>query len=195
MRRAILFVFLVLSLSSCSLFTKRVDWRKKLRLKCGWFSVPYWMKEQIRADLDPLDPNDLNPNKLDQVLLVRQQTHGDYYLVRYRIKDNGLGADYFTNQNENSRSLIFERCLRELLSIVKVPDVDIVVSLSDSLDGAGLPAPVFAFAKNSSLGEPIILIPDFEALDGNHRLMDEVKKGIKNILGRKGSPNHFGEGR
>jgi hypothetical protein len=68
--------------------------------------------------------------------------------------------------------------LREILSVVAIPDVDFVISFIDCADRASFAAPVFAFAKDRSLNEEIILMPDFEALEGTERLLKEVKKGI-----------------
>ncbi len=72
-----------------------------------------------------------------------------------------------------------EKHFRELLSIVKLPNLDMILSLEDSADRQGYEAPIYACAKDGSLGEPIFLLPDFEALEGHGSRMREVYAGTR----------------
>jgi hypothetical protein len=150
----------------------KMDWRHELFLKVYCLPTPSWVKQQINADLAAIKPSDLTSEKLDQALIK-----GDWVLARYRIRNAHLESEYPPALQGHPRGLMIENTLREILSVVSLPDLDCLICLGDSADGCDFPAPVLAFARNDLLHKPIILMPDFEALEGNANFINEVRKG------------------
>lgn len=160
------------------LAVKKFNWRDELRFKVLFGSPPRWMIEQIEADLSGCRKDTLSPELLDRVMNEDERRKIGLMLARYQIRNGQLYVSYPSSKKEHVRYESVERSLRHILQIIDIPDTDFIVSLADSADNALLSAPIFAFAKNAMLREPIILMPDFEALEGNRQLLRETAKGI-----------------
>lgn len=129
-----------------------------------------WMQEQIEEDFAHCKPFDVR--ELDRVV------RDDWLLARCRITNNHL--EIKSNQGENKRVTSFENSLRKLLLVAHLPDIDCMVCLNDSTEDEELSVPLLAFAKEGLQKKQVILIPDFEALEGNASMLDQVKWGRQN---------------
>lgn len=137
------------------------------------------MTEQIEADLAGCGRDTLSPELLDRVMNEDERRKVGLMLARYRIRNRQLHVSYPASKKEHVRYESIEKSLKSILRIVDIPNLDFIISLADSADNALLSAPIFAFAKNEILREPIILMPDFEALEGNKQLLKETARGIE----------------
>lgn len=138
---------------------------------------PSWMREQIRADLAPLKKTAVTTTLLDETMERNKRENGRYLLLRVRYLQGKLDFESHPSYESDLRTQMMQKIFATLFKKYSLPDLDFIVSLHDSLDHADLPAPIFAFAKDQRLQEKIILIPDFEALAGNHNQMREVRRG------------------
>ncbi len=161
------------------------DWKRECKLKIAIRKPPQWMKDQIREDLASFDSRDLHPDQLGAVMEETLNREEPFMLARFRIQKNSLHKEYVGKRGEKKRYEVIEKSLQQLLKIASLPDMDFLVVLEDSADGKKFTAPVFAFAKNASLKERVILMPDFEALSGNSRIMGAVRKGLKRCPWKK----------
>ncbi|MFA5250686.1 MAG: glycosyl transferase family 90, partial [Parachlamydiales bacterium] len=97
-------------------------------------------------------------------------------LQLFKIRNNQLA---FPRQPSHPRAQSLAQTLKALLLQVPLPDADFIISLEDAyfLDPCQKTlAPVFTFAKDLSLPNLAILMPDFEALEGNFGFRTEVLK-------------------
>lgn len=178
-------VFLAIALFGlCSFATiryvaRKVSWRHELKFKTLVHSSAAWMEEQIREDLSTIRPEDLSSERIERVLKEHSEKGNLFMLARYQIRNNRLETNYYGELKNHPRVPVMERAFNEIMSVTPLPDLDCIISLSDSADKASFGVPVFAYAKDRSLLEPIILIPDFEALEGHPAMLKEVEKGAK----------------
>jgi len=138
---------------------------------------PSWMREQIRSDLSLLKGAKVTKEMLDDAMEKNERENGQYLLLRVRHTNGELEIESHPLYENDLRTQMMRKTFATLFKKYKLPDLDFIVSLHDSLDHANLPAPVFVFAKDSRLFEKVILIPDFEALAGNRNQMREVRRG------------------
>lgn len=152
-------------------------WQSKLHGYLQEKNVPDWMQEQIEADLAPCNRNNMSKKALDALMLQEAQMGSHCLLARYRIINNQVYAELPANSVGHYRASIVTNALNILARNIKLPDVDFIVTMHDSLDHIPLSAPVFAFAKNPKIASHIVLIPDFEALNGYNELFRLVQIG------------------
>jgi hypothetical protein len=148
--------------------------------KQSWPARTDWMLERIRADLARIDARSLHPSQLD--LVAVHDANRAY--ARIRIKKNRLDATLIHPYNGSilQRFTAITRTLQRILSTVDIPDVDALICLEDACDHADLPAPVFAFAKNKTLEENVLLLPDFEIMvDGRLALLRKINKHLARV--------------
>jgi len=165
------------SSSAKSVDSSITHYGKDLRARMKTNAPPAWMMQQIKEDLASIQQDDLSLTRLDELMRQDAANNGRYGLVRYQIRKHQLEMITLPDFMNQCRAVTIKKCLNEILSITPLPDLDFVMSLHDAADGWQLTAPVFAYAKNSTLHEPIILMPDFEALSGNEPFHRQVNKG------------------
>lgn len=135
---------------------------------------PKWMLEQIQEDLTPFSKEELSSQNLDNIIKIDEARGHPNYLVRYKIINNKV---YMSAEFSHNRAQFLLSAFKKLASMTRLPAVDFIVSLHDSLDNSDLPGPIFSFAKNPGLAKQIILMPDFEALLGYQENMKIIERG------------------
>lgn len=182
MKRKLLVLALTSLFALCSFFggryiARKINWTHELKFKVMVNSRPHWMKEQIGEDFSSIQAADLAPSKIHAVFEAQAKTGNRHMLALYQIRDNQLKTTYPGKLKDHPRVPVMEKAFEEVMEVTKLPDVDCLVSLADSADHAGIPVPFLAFAKDASLKELVILMPDFEALEGHSAILKEVQKG------------------
>jgi hypothetical protein len=172
--------FVTLSLSSLVFGS----WQEELLEKIDKNAPPLWMLEQIKTDLAPFIKSGISKSTLDN--LVRDEHfYNAAYLVRYNIINNNLTI-VNPSASLDFRCTRFTETLYQLTKAVKIDDVDFVVTIHDAFpdfyyNEDAIKAPIFAFAKNLITDNRIILIPDWETLQGYEHLMHIVRKGTQSF--------------
>ena len=147
--------------------------KKHLGKKGPQKEPPAWMHEQIKADLAPFSPMDVSVKAIDRAWSVH---HQEWELLRVRIKNNRLSL--LCHCPDAFRISYLKGGLEALLRWTALPDVDFLLSLSDSLDGISPEVPIFTFANNPTLSSRVVLMPDREALSGRYwKFHRSVQKG------------------
>jgi len=150
-------------------------WQEELKQKAE-LAPPAWMIEQIASDLSLIHASDLNKETLHKIMTEKSE---ELLLVRYQIRDRKVYEEYPSFLADHPRLKDMRKSLQELLETLSLPDLDFILSLSDSLDDADPSVPVFVFAKNVLDPKKLILIPDFEALQHSETVLKSVREGIK----------------
>jgi hypothetical protein len=140
--------------------------------------IPSWMLEQIREDLIPFRESGIRKDDLDRQMQIQEEQNFCLLFVRCQvINQQVLVSIPFKRQDVLVRVEPIIKTLKKLIAMTGLPDVDFIVTLHDSLDGENLVAPVFVFAKNSQKVSKSILFPDFDAMSGYHKELEEVQRG------------------
>ena len=133
---------------------------------------PQWAQDQIQEDFLAFRGGQFSKSDLDNFFLQNAES---LRLLRITVKNRRLSYSI----EESFKDLRFWNVIyavKKLYEISDLPDIDVLISLHDSLD-TELSLPVCVFAKNKHLKtQP--LIPDFEALGGYEGLRKEVEKGL-----------------
>jgi len=145
------------------------------------FNKPHqWMLEQIHADLKSLTPSQMKSDALDRFMQEHEKECANALLVRISIRANHvLVLPYAIPLHPAHVSMQKTRldwtmgALMQLAKCTTLPNVDFILCLDDAFN-IDIGVPVFGFAKNPNLGRRTILIPDFEALNGNENLLRSV---------------------
>lgn len=137
---------------------------------------PEWMLAQVDRDYALVQPSDVSKEKVEQ--FIRTWT-GRGGFIHYKIRDNAYSYHAFWPE-DHPRLQMMNRSIGELLFRYQLPDMDFVICAEDSIDEANLEIACFAFAKNSTLQEKVLLIPDFEALQLSEHYRSQVDDGRKN---------------
>lgn len=190
---ALLLVFCIVMPSSCTSahkqHKKRVHKEQKAAaearvqgIKLAHFlnNVPPapWMLEQIAEDLAPFQVSGVSISAMDQLIAEDHSQGSPKLFVRYKISNHRVEMIDHVSDHPCAlpRSKVIAEALKKLAEAVELPDLDFIVTMHDSLDQEQLPAPVFAFAKNPKYSPQIVLMPDFEALEGRKRMIGKVNK-------------------
>lgn len=130
-------------------------------------SPPSWMLEQIDRDLSPYQKG------IDEVALNKYFLLDRLGAIRIKIMNNNFSCEYHCDQRRDRRSAVC-KCITYLTKIFDMPDVDIVLSLMDSIDYVYhrysksvnfVGVPILGFAKNMNQ-KGGVLFPNFEACSG-----------------------------
>jgi hypothetical protein len=143
--------------------------------------APQWMFDQIKEDLAPFVEKGITKESLDATMQQEISHQFSWAIIRYQITGNRLHVIPTGSPHVAARSAIVTAALEKLLQSVRIPDVDFLVSLHDSIDDANPAAPLFAFAKNPKRTTQVILMPDFEALAGYSELLSTLQKTKKKL--------------
>jgi len=135
--------------------------------------IPAWMQQQVKKDLANF-PYGITRSMLDQSFLGNR-IH-QYSLVRFSITDGHIS---FSHDERTLHSRHFQEllsCIQTLNKLVKLPNVDFMVSLEDGFSEDLDLGPCFVFAKTKDLKSQI-LIPDINALAGYTKLRKLIPVG------------------
>ena len=128
-------------------------------------SAPDWMQPQITSDLSHVKMGELAS------VMANSELVKEHKLMHYRIRKTRVRAKGYV---EIQRTYHVTNALIFLAKTL--PDMDLVVSFHDHLDGVDLGIPIFVFAKDPTRASHI-LMPDFEALKGYRHVLRAVGRG------------------
>lgn len=157
------------------------DFNQKVQNEKIKSEILFWMNQQIDKDIKDAQSSghSFNINRdLDNWF-----NNSHELLVRYKIKNNKITVQ--TPTAKMSEVAVIDRLARMnniltvLSKLVKIPDVDIIVSLEDCINanGAQIPGIIFGAAKNKDLDKNVILMPDFQILDIYTHMLPQVEEG------------------
>ena len=152
------------------------NWQEDLKQKIADARPPSWMIEQIAEDLSAVAPREAAKDRLDQTMAEQGEK---LFLVRYRIDGREVSEEYPASKKGHPRLKDMKQSLQDLVECAPLPDLDFIISLDDAMDAVDLTTPVFVFAKSRLHKKPLLLIPDFEALQHTEAVLKEVRKGIE----------------
>lgn len=170
-------------------FVSVFGWESELKKRAEQ-APPAWMLEQIQADFAKVATEDLKQEKLD----ASMKNSSPLLLVQYQIKGNKLSWKMDPRVEKHPRTNYYRKSLQNLMAVLPLPDMEFIISLGDSVDGANLAAPVFAFARDTRVDQKVLLIPDFEALQKSGRWLGRAEKGIKKYPWNKKKAKAFWRG-
>lgn len=176
LKKCYLFYYYFLALITLSLSANFNELKKEFYQKLN--NSPKWMLRKITKDLTII-------KELGYSFDINPQLHNwfehNIFLVRYKINNNKLEAILPSAQpvHPESRGRLAEvnSLFDTLLKLIKLPDVDIIISINDSFDGNDIPGVILAPAKNKFKDKNIILIPDFHTLNIHPNLIKQVERG------------------
>jgi hypothetical protein len=160
----------------------RQDWEGKLVGKIRAGAYPSWMVEQVNADLEGYRTQGISEAQLDRIIEANGASN-KIQLVRYQVHDKQLSVASAVGLEKHPRFLAVTAALKRLHELAPLPDLDFIVSLWDGfvpVQGQCM-GPLFAFAKNPETDREAILLPDFESLSNNRKLLKRVAKGTKHF--------------
>lgn len=149
---------------------------------------PKWMDEQIELDFSSFTEKKVTLSAIDETfdkITKKVPYHSDYSFIRYRIIDNKLYRYYPKNTVLNTLKPPFERAIKTLTKLVKLPNLDLIYSDMDGTVEFYLPqdfyvvddfenqAPIFSRAKKVETSY-VVLIPDYHAI--SNRWVDDCTK-------------------
>jgi hypothetical protein len=179
-----LFIFFVLSFAAATILAASLQHAKKtakpiivdreiLNRKIS-LAPPEWMLERIKTDLSRFSEQGISHQMIDK--LFQGERIGKYSLIRFTIKNSRLSFSLEEKQLDSRHFRHLLAAIKKLNELVKLPDVDFVVSLEDGFDSnpEGFPiSPCFVFAKSERSGN-FVLMPDFKALGGYGKLRQQI---------------------
>lgn len=149
--------------------------------------VPLWMEKQIEEDLSFVKKNKVIQAALKKThsVMKRNFPEARSEFIRYRIVDNTLYQFFSKKEKVSKKEGVFEKALKTLLRLKKLPDMDFIFSNIDglpsvkNLDGClfyyenrrdfylvknkDLQAAIFTRARSKDVKEGILL-PDYFVL-------------------------------
>jgi len=152
-------------------------------------NIPTWMVKQIDNEFKFFEKAKISQDALDETFFtiqIRRFYEKDNF-IRYRIIDNEIFAYLPEEKIFSKRQFTFERALKTLSKITKLPDIDIIYSDEDGTPIFDRPesfyemiekdfqAPLLSRAKLKN-NNFVILIPDY------HDLSHANPMQIKNFL-------------
>lgn len=161
--------FIFLTLFLCALITYKILDHKP----------PAWMTQQIQSDLSLIGSEGVTKERLDKTMENEFLEKGRNFLLRVQVEQGKTQFTYHPSRAKDFRTCIMIKIFERLAKQYPLPNLDFIVSLHDSIDKEDLPAPIFAFAKDSTHSKKIILIPDFETFDCGKGLIREMKHASK----------------
>lgn len=150
-------------------------------------NAPTWMDEQIKDDVAFIKSKKVTQEALAETFetMKRNFAISKKDFIRYRIVDNKLYQCFLDDEKTSKKEEAFEKAIKTILKLKKLPDVDFIYSHIDGLPSKvnkyntrfyyedkrdfylvkdeRKQAPVFTRAKSKDVKEGI-LIPDYVAL-------------------------------
>jgi hypothetical protein len=160
------------------LFSLFASWQEELCQKLAEQRIPDWMTAQIQEDLAPYR-NGISTKLLEETE-ASYHAQCDSLFVRYEISNRKVTAFANPATKKEDRFEAVTKALQQLADCIAIPDQTLLVSLHDSFDSP-LNGPLLVFGKNRETAKTNILIPDFEALRGHDKALQEVAQGVKDF--------------
>lgn len=156
---------------------------------------PKWMNNQIVNDFNGFAKNKITLNSIDQTFDKITKTipfQKNYSFIRYRIINNKLYRYYPKNCAITTTKPPFEKAIKTLTKLVKLPDIDLIYSDMDGTPEFYVPkdfyivnnpqnqAPIFTRAKK--INAPyLVLIPDYHSISDKWvkdcmQMLNQMKK-------------------
>lgn len=175
-------------------------WQKELQTQLQQNRLPSWMLEQIHEELEPFketgislqdieDTRALFPNSVALCTIEKNQFSIDY------------PEDFFTNTSglfgaaTYGQMKMYVEAMQTLTQAVALPDVTFLISIPEAFTGKGNnKAPIFAWCKHRENSPRVVLIPDYDALNGNHAFLEQVQEGSQSYPWEKKIPIAFWRG-
>jgi hypothetical protein len=132
---------------------------------------PQWMTEQIQEDLNCTQAS-ISSSEI-------QTTLSKYpHLLHLKLKNQKVVIESKNNFDHHIkiRCQIVIDALNNLLSLVPLPDMNLLIALGDYFS-SDTPLPIFTFSKQKH--HPVILMPDVDALQGYGKHKKRILKGNK----------------
>ena len=142
------------------------------------FASPDWIKRQIAGDLSCFRQDGFCQNCM---LGYLKENKKEYYLCLFSIQSNKLHYevdDIVISTPVSDRLWVIYSALSELIQKFRLPDVNFLVSLHDTLDYP-CSIPIFVMSKKNE--DKKILFPDFEALAERYQVIDQVNLEISDF--------------
>ncbi len=128
-----------------------------------------WMLDQIQEDLAPFKEQQISKASLQEFFQHASHDNLLVYVRIYKGKACSYSPGVIVNQGLQSRLDSVHQFFTELTKNYQIPDIHFIVALHDA-ESSFSSIPIFTFAKPK--GSSAILIPDFEALTDNDKLID-----------------------
>jgi hypothetical protein len=157
-------------------------------------NAPSWMDEQIKYDLKSCSNLYISPNSISITYktILENLPDNKKDFIRFRIFNNNLYMYVPKNMQISKIETAFEKALRSLTKLKKMPDLDILYSDQDGTPFSGFfkdfyktknlanQAPLFSRAKLKN-ADFVILIPDYHSLSNDwlrdiNTLLEQNKK-------------------
>ncbi len=172
------------------------EWQTFLKDKILKNEIPLWMIRQVEKDFEPFKETGISRFDLE-VIMQNNTPNNSYLLVRYEIKNGKILVKYNEGLENHLRQQIVTRALVSLSEVINLPDCEFIISLHDACGYVGdirdFNGPVLTFAK-SVTDFHSIMIPDFEALEGYSKLLDEVKQANRRFPWKRKRAQAFWRG-
>ncbi len=172
------------------------EWQFILKNKILNNEIPLWMIKEVEKDFDPLSKTGISKSDLEK-MIQDNGPNNDFLLVRYEIRNGKILIKYNQGLEDYQRQKIVTRALETLAAAITLPNCEFIVSLHDSCACIGnardFRGPVLSFAK-SVTDFYSIMIPDFEALGGYSRLLEEVRLANRRFPWRRKTSQAFWRG-
>ncbi len=155
---------------------------------------PEWMLEQIKTDLARFSKEGISKSLIDETF--QGERIEKYSLIRFTIKDGSLVFSLSEKHLDGRHFRHLLASMKKLNELVKLPDMDFVLSLEDGFDCTpkGFPiSPCFVFAK-SNRANNFILMPDFKAFGGYGKLRQQILDGNRKFSWEKKNSQAFWRG-
>ncbi len=139
--------------------------------------APSWMEYQIKKDFEDLNKNGITQEALNETFktIKEKSNSAKTSFIRYRIIDNKFYRYFPSNEAPYTREKDFEKAIKTLTQLIKLPDVDFIFSEMDGTpefymakdfyltNDEKLQAPLITRAKNKNI-KYAVLVPDFVSL-------------------------------
>lgn len=141
-------------------------------------TIPYnlnWAKERIAKELAIYKDRKITKRDIDDFFINNPHLQ----LVKIEIVNNTVRFDTqeISASCKSDRVFTVINCLSRLAANTVFPDITFLISCEDSFDRYS-PVPVFVFSKKKS-SKTNICFPDFEAIRGYRKLINQVKEGVE----------------
>lgn len=144
------------------------------------------MLGQIEEDLSPFYESGVTQEMLDMTMEGTRDipTSGTAMLMRYKIKDNKISYTTHYHNLDDRRINGFIYFLEEMAKIIKIPDVEFIMSLADFYDRPiyfdGTYSPVFTICKLKG-NKKGVLLPEVRSFQSREECYYQVNAGCAMI--------------
>ncbi len=133
--------------------------------------APNWMNEQIQEDFSCFEKSGIDQKSILSTIEKIKKVVPSGFFDRYRIVDNKVYKYRFPNEEFSFKEPCFEKALKTLTQVIKLPDIDFIATYEDGIplehfpdnfylvDNKEFQAPILSRAKIENT-QYVILIPD-----------------------------------